>query len=157
MALLAGSSMRCNLPWVGPASPQTMSVAFQSLGDVRGSALDALGGVKVQTRSAGRGWFRQMSTAADEMDCKLQVWLSQFTEMPAGLLSGIAVPEAEGCAAHKLGESQLAEVVPWVPPPQLASKAAVKHTWAANEKIRMHNSARQGLGLAGKPKVEEQF
>jgi hypothetical protein len=61
----------------------------------------------VQVRSEVLGWLKQTSSVADETVRKAQFWLSQLTDMPVPSLSGMALPDGAGCAAHKVVESQL--------------------------------------------------
>ena len=61
----------------------------------------------VQLKSEVLGWLKQTSSVADETVRKVQFWLSQLTDIPVLSLSGIALPDVAGCAAHKVVESQL--------------------------------------------------
>jgi hypothetical protein len=95
---------------------------------------------------------------AAETDFKLQFWLSQFTEMPLVLLSGMPVPDAAGLAAHKVRESQvvltgpgglpgasLAGDPPPPPPPQAVRKQVTAKRGISQKGDRMQNSERNGV------------
>lgn len=119
-------SMRCNF---SPLEPQDVPLEFQSVGGLSVNASTPFGELIVQAKSEVLGCFKQTSSIADETVRKLQFWLSQLTDMPAALLSGMARPDGSGCAAHNVEESHISWIdCCWVavegvlpPPPQLAN------------------------------------
>jgi hypothetical protein len=90
---------------------QDEALTFQSAGAVSVKGAVEPGGLRVHVKSEGRSWLRQISTVAAEMVRKLQFWLSQRTDIPVLLLSGMPVPDVAGWAAHKWVESQVAVLV----------------------------------------------
>lgn len=92
-----------------------------------------------------------MSSVADVTVCSVQFWLSQLTDIPVLLLSGMPMPESLGWAAHKVVESQVAlvdcdEGEP--PPPQLANSVASMSKALFQKGDRMQSS--EGCELVAK-------
>jgi hypothetical protein len=97
---------------------------------------------------------------------KLQFWLSQRTDIPVLLLSGMAVPDVAGWAAHRVVESQvvllfalLGVVEGEPPPPQLANSVVRVSKKLVQSVDRIQGSTQWGLPIpsqgfklgAGKP------
>lgn len=163
VAMSAGRSERvCNTPW--PES-HGAPLAFQLAGAVGVNTALGEGGLRVHTKSAGLGWFRQISSVAAVSVFRLQFWLSHVTDTPVSLLSGMRLPELAGRAAHKAVESQaplkpvtlscvegVEGVEGELPPPQLAKRVLRARQVGLQRGDRMHAFA--GLGCLGEDKSE---
>ena len=114
-------------------------MVFQLTGAVTFSAAPELGGLMVHNRSVGCVWDRQISSMAELTDCNEQFWLSQVTEMPVVLLSGMVDPLVAGLAAHSVVESHVAlcrlGVFPPPPPPHPASQPSNPRTQIVRNSI----------------------